>query len=154
VVPEAEVKLRARLRDIARAHPRWGWKTARAVIRREGWAVNRKRTQRLWRAEGLRRPPMCRKRRRLGPTLTERLRATRPSQVWAIDFCFDETADGRRLKLANIVDEFTRQALAMRVARSSTADELIEARSPRRRAGRTRAPAHGQPSRADSVGCG
>jgi transposase InsO family protein len=125
-VPDAEEKLRARLREIARSHPRWGWKTAHAVVRREGWAVNRKRTQRLWRQEGLKRPQLCRKRRRLGPTLTARLRASRPNQVWAIDFCFDETADRRRLKVANVVDEFTREALAMRVGRSCTADQLVE----------------------------
>ena len=124
--PDVEVKLRARLRQIAREHPRWGWKTAHAIVRREGWAVNRKRTQRLWREEGLCRPAFCRKRRRLGPTLSGRLRASRPNQVWAIDFQFDETADRRRLKLANVVDEFTREALAIRVGRSCTADELVE----------------------------
>jgi putative transposase len=95
------------------------------VIRREGWTVNRKRTQRLWRAEGLRRPERCRKRRRVRPESTERLRAVRPNQVWAIDFQFDETADCRRLKLANLVDEHTREALAMRVGRSCNADELV-----------------------------
>ena len=124
--PVVDQKLRARLRDIARAHPRWGWKTAHAIVRREGFTVNRKKTQRLWREEGLKRPQTCRKRRRLGPTLTERLRATKPNQVWAIDFQFDETADYRRLKLANIVDEFTKEALAIRVGRSCTADQLID----------------------------
>jgi putative transposase len=60
------------------------------------------------------------------PTGTaERLRATHPNQVWAIDFEFDQTTDGRRLKLANIVDEHTREALAMRVGRSCTADDLV-----------------------------
>ena len=56
---------------------------------------------------------------------TERLRALRPNHVWAIDFEFDETADQRRLKLANIVDECTREALAMRVGRHCTAEDLI-----------------------------
>jgi putative transposase len=56
---------------------------------------------------------------------TERLRAEHPDHVWAIDFEFDETADARRLKLANIVDEHTREALAMRVGRSCTADDLV-----------------------------
>jgi transposase InsO family protein len=120
-----EDKLRRRLRAIARAHPRWGWKTAHRLLRREGWLVNHKRTQRLWRAEGLRRPPQCRKRRRVTPDSTERLRASHPNHVWAIDFQFDETADGRRLKLANIVDEHTREALAMRVGRTCDADELL-----------------------------
>jgi len=123
---DVEVKLRSRLREIAREHPRWGWKTAYSIVRREGWKVNRKRIQRLWREEGLKRPQFCRKRRRLGPTLTERMRASAPNQVWAIDFQFDETSDGHRLKLANIVDEFTREALAMRVGRSCDADQLVE----------------------------
>ena len=87
--------------------------------------MNRKRVQRLWREEGLKRPPQTRKRRRVRPDTTERLRALRPNHVWAIDFQFDETADQRRLKLANIVDECTREALAMRVGRCCTAEDLI-----------------------------
>jgi putative transposase len=121
-----EDKLRRRLRAIARAHPRWGWKTAHRLLRREGWVINHKRTQRLWRAEGLRRPPGCRKRRRVSPETNERLGATHPNHVWAIDFQFDETSDCRRLKLANIVDEHTREALAMRVGRTCGADELLD----------------------------
>ena len=88
--------------------------------------VNHKRIRRLWREEGLRRPVRTRKRRRVIPEQAERLRAERPNQVWVIDFQFDETADGRRLKLANIVEEHTREALAMRVGRTCTADDLIE----------------------------
>jgi putative transposase len=88
------------------------------VLRREAgqpWmGINHKRVQRLWREEGLRRPVRTRKRRRVATGTAERLRAERPNHVWAIDFEFDETADGTRLKLANIVDEHTREALAMR----------------------------------------
>jgi putative transposase len=124
--PEEETKLRARLREIAREHPRWGWKTAYSIVRREGWAVNRKRIQRLWRQEGLRRAQVCKKRRRLGPSGPRWLRATHPNHVWAIDFQFDETADLRRLKMANVVDEFSRECLAIRVGRSCTADQLID----------------------------
>jgi hypothetical protein len=67
--------------------------------------VNHKRIRRLWRDEGLRRPVPCRKRRRMGPHTAERLESTHPNHVWAIDFQHDETADGRRLKLCNILDE-------------------------------------------------
>ena len=123
--PEAEAKLRRRLREIARAHPRWGFKTAYSIVRREGWVVNRKRIQRLWRQEGLRRPADV-SQAGLGPTLTDRLRASRANQVWAVDFQFDETADQRRLKMANVVDEFTREGLAIRVGRSCDADQLID----------------------------
>ena len=65
-----------RLRAIARAHPRWGWQMAHAILRREGWTVNNKRIQRLWRDEGLRRPPQRAAQTAPGPTRrrAERLR--------------------------------------------------------------------------------
>ncbi len=123
--PIDDAELRAELRTIAKAHPRWGYKMAARLVRREGWKVNRKRVQRLWRDEGLKRPPQRpRKRRRARRDTAERLRALRPNHVWAIDFEFDETADLRRLKFANIVDECTREALAMRVGRCCTAENL------------------------------
>ena len=122
-----EAKLRRRLRQIAKTHPRWGWKMAHEILRREGWTINKKRTQRLWRHEGLRRPQRCTKRRRIRPECAlERHRAQYPNHVWAIDFQFDETSDYRRLKMLNIVDEFTREALAMEVDRSITADGLVD----------------------------
>jgi putative transposase len=123
--PIEDGELRCRLRAIAKAHPRWGYKMAARIVGREGWHVNRKRVQRLWRDEGLKRPPQGRKRRRVRLESTERLRALRPNHVWAIDFEFDETSDQRRLKLANIVDECTREALVMRVGRHCTAENLI-----------------------------
>ena len=89
---------------------------AHRLLRRDGHSVNHKRIRRLWREEGLRRPVNCRKRRRVRPDCAERLHAEHPNQVWALDFQFDETADGRRLKLLNVVDEHTREALAMHVA--------------------------------------
>jgi putative transposase len=99
------------------------------VLRREPgqpWTgVNHKRIQRLWRAEGLRRAVRTHKRCRVATGAAERLQAERPNHVWAVDFEFDETADGRRLKLANLVDEHTREALAMRVGRRCTADDLV-----------------------------
>ncbi len=66
-----------------------------------------------------------RKRRRLGNGQAARLRATKANEVWAIDFQFDETADRRRIKLCNIVDEYTREALAIRVDRTCTAEGLV-----------------------------
>ncbi len=123
--PAEEDKLRRRLRAIARAHPRWGWKTAHAILRREGFTINRKRTQQLWRDEGLRRPAPCRRKRTRPPGGGELLRAQRPNHVWALDFQFDETADRRRLKLLNVVDEHTREALAMRVGRTCDADQVV-----------------------------
>ena len=77
-------------------------------MRREGHTINRKRTRRLWRDEGLRRPAPCRRKRTRPPGGGPLLRAEHPNQVWALDFQFDETANRRRLKLLNIVDEYTR----------------------------------------------
>jgi putative transposase len=122
----ADERLACRLREIAGEHPRWGWKTAHQILLREGWQLNRKRTRRIWRQEGLRRPQKARKRRRLPAGQRTRLRASRANEVWAVDFQFDETADRRRIKLCNIVDEYTREALAIRVGRSCTADDVVE----------------------------
>ncbi len=90
--------------------------------------MNRKRIQRLWREQGLRVPAKARKRRRLGTSTAEeakRLTAERPNHVWALDFQVDQTADGRALRLLNVVDEFTREALAMDCERSITADRTV-----------------------------
>jgi transposase InsO family protein len=122
-----EEKLRQRLRQIAAEHIRWGRRKAYDLLRREGYRVNHKRIQRLWREEGLQRPqPAQRKRSRTSPGEVKRLRATYPGHVWAMDFQFDETADARRLKFLNVVDEFTRQALAIRVGRHFGATAVID----------------------------
>ena len=122
---DADQRLARRLREIAKEHPRWGWKTAHEILLREGWTLNRKRTRRIWRQEGLRRPVRARKRRRASNGQATRLRATKPNEVWAVDFQFDETSDRRRIKLCNVVDEYTREALAIRVDRTCTAENVI-----------------------------
>jgi transposase InsO family protein len=95
-------------------------------MRREGFVVNHKRLRRLWREEGLRRPPSCKaKKRRPGSSDGVLLRAEYPNHVWGLDFQFDETADQRRLKLLNIVDEHTREALEMKTDRSITGDDVV-----------------------------
>ena len=122
-----DAALRAELRKFSVERPRWGYRRAHHRLRELGWDVNRKRVQRLWREEGLRVPQRKRKRRRLGESTVpaQRLRAERPNQVWAFDFQFDQTAEGRALKLLNIVDEFTREALVMLVERNIDADTVI-----------------------------
>src|SRR3954471_10132380 len=112
--PDPDRDVRERLRGFAKRHPRWGYRRAHAVLRREGHALNRKKVQRLWREEGLRVPPKRRKRRRRGESTVpaERLRAEWPDHVWPIDFQFDQAVNGRAIKLLNVVDEFTREALA------------------------------------------
>ena len=119
--------LRVRLRELSREHPRWGYRRAWASLRNEGWEVNRKKIQRLWREEGLRVPAKRRKRQRLGASTVPaaRLRAERPDQVWALDFQFDTTTDGRVLKLLHVVDEHTREALAVQVERRIDSDRTV-----------------------------
>ena len=98
--PDPDSALRAELRAFARRHPRWGYRRAHAVLRRQGHhRVNRKKVQRLWREEGLRVPPRRHKRQRLGisTTAADRLVATHPDHVWALDYQFDVTTTGRTI---------------------------------------------------------
>jgi putative transposase len=125
--PERDRALRQQLRALSRAHPRWGYRRAHAQLLHQGWVVNRKAIQRLWREEGLRVPAQRRKRQRLGTSTTpaDRLAAEHPDHVWALDYQFDQTEDGRRLKLLNVVDEHTREALTIAVNRRIDADTTV-----------------------------
>jgi putative transposase len=98
------------------------------VLCEQGWRVNRKAVQRRWREEGLRVPVRRRKPQRLGTSTTpaDRLAAEHPNHVWALDYQFDQTQDGRRLKLLNVVDEHTREALTITVDRRIDADETVK----------------------------
>jgi transposase InsO family protein len=125
--PADDAALRARLGELSAERPRWGYRRAHARLLADGRALNRKRVQRLWREEGLRVPARRRKRRRLGESTVpaKRLRAEHPDQVWALDYQFDQTADGRILKLLHVVDEHTREALAIESARRIDSDRTV-----------------------------
>lgn len=127
-VAEDDAALRAQLRAFSRERPRWGYRQAHQHLLDQGWSLNRKRTQRLWREEGLRVPEKRRKRQRRGQSTVpgDRLRAERPNHVWAFDFQFDVTDDGRAVKLLYVVDEFTREALAMEADRRIDADHVVD----------------------------
>ncbi len=126
VPSDDELALRAFLRDFARRRPRWGWRRAALAAKAAGWRVNHKRIHRLWIAEGLRVPYRKRKKplrgigKAMGPFCP-----IRPNVVWALDFQFDQTSDGRMLKILNVIDEFTREALATDVERSIDADGVV-----------------------------
>ena len=112
---DGQQRLVRRMQELARKHPRYGYRRMTALLRAEGWRVNHKRVQRLWRLEGLKVPQRQRKRRRL-PGIggqSSRRRAQRPNQVWSYDILFDRTEDGRQLKLLPMVDEFSREGLAI-----------------------------------------
>jgi transposase InsO family protein len=112
--------------DLVRLHPRYGYRRIWALLRREGWQVNRKRIHRLWRREGLKVPLKAHKRRRLGSSgnACARRRAEHKDHVWAWDFIHDRTASGSPLKWLSVVDEYTRQCLTLEVARSITAEDV------------------------------
>ena len=122
-----EQRLVQQLMKLSRRHPRYGYRRMTALLRRDGWRVNQKRVQRLWREHGLKVPPKQRKRRRLGTSAhgATRRRAEHRNHVWSYDFVEDRTADGRKLKLLPIVDEFTRECLTIEVERSMTAREVV-----------------------------
>jgi len=126
VVSIEEGKLRHRLREIAAEHIRWGRRMAYRLLRREGWGMNHKRVQRLWREEGLQRPtPRKRKRARPADGSVRRHRAEHPHQVWAMDFQFDATADGPRLKFLTVIGEHSRLCLAIRVGRRCKVKDVV-----------------------------
>ena len=98
------------------------------MLKSEGWRVNRKRIWRLWKREGLKVPQKQVKRRRLGNGSNGivRQRAGCKDHVWAWDFIFDRTANGRSLKWLSIVDEYTRECLSLEVGRTMTAGDVID----------------------------
>jgi transposase InsO family protein len=113
---------------LVRGHPRYGYRRIWALLRREGWAINRKRVYRLWRRAGLKVRQKARKKRHLGMSAQGcvRYRAAHMNHVWAWDFLFDRTTGGRTLKWLSIVDEYTRECLALVVARSITAEQVLD----------------------------
>jgi putative transposase len=99
-----------------------------ALLRRKGWYVNKKkRVHRLWREAGLRVPEKQRKRSRFGSAENRCTRrwAQYRNHVWSYDFVMDQTEDGRRLKMMPVVDEYTRECLALEVERSITAKDVV-----------------------------
>jgi len=127
-VPDDEPRLRERLVDLARQYGRYGYRRMSALLRIEGWRVNHKRVERLWRQEGLKVPRRQPKRSRLwlNDGSCVRLRPLWPNHVWAYDFVHDRTHDGRPLRMLTIVDEFTRECLAIDVARRLTSEDVLE----------------------------
>lgn len=125
--PNDEKALVRRMRELSAQHPRYGYRRVWALLRQEKFRVNRKRVHRLWRREGLRVPKRQRKRRRLGHgnNSCTRRKAEQPDHVWSYDFVMDQTSDGRRLKLLPVVDEFTRECLAIEVERHLTARDVV-----------------------------
>lgn len=123
-----EAHLVQRMHELVRAHPRYGYRRIWALLRSKGWRVNRKRVHRLWRQEGFKVPRKQHKKRRIGNSSNGLLRH-RPlhkNHVWAWDFIHDRDEQGRPLKWFVLVDEYTRECLALGVERGMTARDLID----------------------------
>jgi putative transposase len=118
--------LAERLRGIARTHPRYGYRRVHALVRRELPTVNVKRVHRLWRLERLSLPCRRPRKRRADRTVCRPVEATQPNQVWTYDFVHDACANGQRLKILTLTDEFTRESLAIEVATRMNAQQVIQ----------------------------
>lgn len=123
-----EDRLRAQITELACQYGRYGYMRITALLRAEGWHVNHKRVERIWREEGLKVPRKQRKRRRLWLTdgSCVRLRPDHQNHVWSYDFVADKTSDGRPLKMLTLIDEYTRECLAIHVNRQMKADHVME----------------------------
>ena len=123
-----EAALTQAIAALATQYGRYGYRRITALLHAEGWACNHKRVERIWRSEGLKVPARQPKRGRLwlndGSCL--RLRPDRPNHVWAYDFVEDRTREGRKFRTLNVVDEFSRECLAIRVGRRLGSTEVID----------------------------
>ena len=114
--------------ELASQFGRYGYRRVTELLQREGWRVNHKRIERLWRQEGLKVPKKQRKRGRLWMTDGSclRLRPEHRNHVWSYDFVADRTVDGRPLKMLTVIDEYTRECLAIEVKRRMGSIEVLE----------------------------
>jgi putative transposase len=128
LVPNDEVSLTTQVIKLATKYGRYGYRRITAMLQNEGWQVNHKRVERIWRCEGLKVPQRQPKRGRLwlndGSCI--RLRAEYPNHVWSYDFVMDITHNGRPFRTLNIIDEFTRESLAIRVKRNLRSEDVLE----------------------------
>jgi len=111
-----EAILIRRIHELAIRHGRYGCRRIAVLLGREGWKVNKKRVHRIWKSEGLGLPRRRPKKRRMGPAGEIVNKAEYPDHVWSYDFLEDRTERGGKLRILAIIDEFTRECLAIRIA--------------------------------------
>ena len=127
-VRDDEDALRGRTVQLAACYGRYGYRRITALLRREGWRVNHKRVERIWRQQGMKVPEKQPKRGRiwLNDGSCVRLRSTHKDHVWSYDFIHDRTRDGRALRMLTVLDEHTRECLAIRVERRLNSSDVLE----------------------------
>ena len=123
-----EEALTADIIRLASRYGRYGYRRITAMLRSEGWTVNAKRVERIWRREGLKVPQKQPKKGRLwlNDGSCVRLRPEHPNHVWSYDFVEDRTHNGRKFRMLNIIDEFTRECLAIRIDRKLNSTDVID----------------------------
>ena len=123
-----DAALTADIVALATEYGRYGYRRITAMLRAAGWAVNLKRVERNWRQEGLKVPGNQSKKGRLwlNDGSCVRLRPERPNHVWSYDFVEDRTHNGRKFRVLNVIDEFTRECLAIRVDRRLKPIDVID----------------------------
>ena len=129
VLRDQQAALARRIEELAGAHPRYGYRRIWALLDREGWTVNKKAVRRIYRQVGLKvAQPRANPKPRLAHGQDQNACHLRPSRgkddVWTWDFIFDRTSDGRSLKWLSIVDEYTRECLALEARRGMTAEDI------------------------------
>jgi len=122
-----EAGLVKKIHELAIRNSRYGYRRISVLLRREGWKVNKKRVHRIWKSEGLGLPRRRSRRRRAGPVVEIVNKAQYPNHVWSYDFLEDRTERGGKLRILAIIDEFTRECLAIKVRPSIPASAVIEA---------------------------
>ena len=127
-ISDDEKRLVTRIVELAEQYGRYGYRMITGLLQLEGWRVNHKRVERIWRQEGLKVPKRQPKRRRLwlNNGSCVRLRALHKDHVWSYDFVAERTADGRAVRLLNIIDEYTRECLSIRVGRHLTSEDVLD----------------------------
>ena len=127
VVRDDEDALTQAILNLAAEYGRYGYRRITALLKAQGWHVNAKRVQRIWRQEGLRVPQKQPKRARLwlndGSCI--RLRPEHPNHVWSYDFVMDRTQDGRAFRMLTVLDEYSRRSLAIKVARKLRSEDVL-----------------------------
>ena len=127
-VPDEEPRLVKRMIELATQYGRYGYRMITGMLRNEGWRVNHKRIERLWRREGLKVPQKQPKRRRiwLNDGSCVCLRPAYKDHVWSYDFVQDRTSDGRAFRMLTLIDEHSRECLAIDVARRLNSENVLE----------------------------
>jgi len=120
-----ESKTVALIRTYVEEQPMYGYRMIAAMLKQDGHAINGKRVYRIWRQEGLQLPRRRTTKRRYGDSTGQFQRATRPNEVWSYDFLASRTERGGKLRMLTILDEYTRESLAIHVAQSISSHQVI-----------------------------